>query len=181
MGEAIDIKTRRRIVDESPEGFKTCRDCLEVKPHSEFGRNARCSDGLAVYCKPCKSERVNKRQKQDRKDWRKRLLQNIRSAYADKRRKKVFSWKKSDITIEFLQGLYEKQEGLCYWFGIPLETELDGGLRQISLDRLDCSSGYTQDNVVLTCRSANFARNDEDPTVFNKFISLLRAGLEGRD
>lgn len=97
------------------------------------------------------------------------------------RRQKVLAWKKSDITVGFLQKLYEEQEGLCRWFRIPLETELDRGLRQISLDRLDCSRGYTQDNVVLACRSANFARNDEDPSVFNKFIDLLRVGLEGRD
>ena len=39
-----------------PEGHKYCRRCDEVKPYSEWHRNARQSDGLASYCKLCRKE-----------------------------------------------------------------------------------------------------------------------------
>ncbi|MFF1813159.1 endonuclease VII domain-containing protein [Streptomyces sp. NPDC058251] len=37
-----------------PEGHKFCRGCGEIKPHSEWHRNASASDGLATCCKACK-------------------------------------------------------------------------------------------------------------------------------
>ncbi|MEV7193055.1 endonuclease VII domain-containing protein [Streptomyces sp. NPDC093510] len=39
----------------TPEGHKFCRTCGEIKPHSEWDRNRRASDGLATLCKPCKA------------------------------------------------------------------------------------------------------------------------------
>ncbi|MGW0735471.1 endonuclease VII domain-containing protein [Streptomyces sp. NPDC002851] len=41
----------------TPAGFKRCRGCGEVKPHSEWHRNASASDGLATLCKSCKAEK----------------------------------------------------------------------------------------------------------------------------
>ncbi|WP_329575040.1 endonuclease VII domain-containing protein [Streptomyces sp. NBC_01361] len=38
-----------------PAGFKRCRGCGEVKPHSEWHRSATASDGLAARCKACKA------------------------------------------------------------------------------------------------------------------------------
>ncbi|WP_078894578.1 endonuclease VII domain-containing protein [Streptomyces sp. CT34] len=40
---------------EAPEGYKHCRTCGEAKPHSEWHRNRRTSDGFATLCKPCKA------------------------------------------------------------------------------------------------------------------------------
>ncbi|WP_369356154.1 endonuclease VII domain-containing protein [Streptomyces sp. cg2] len=37
-----------------PAGHKLCRTCGEVKPHSEWHRNATASDGLATRCKACR-------------------------------------------------------------------------------------------------------------------------------
>lgn len=34
---------------------KFCRSCGEIKPHSEWHRNASASDGLATCCKTCKT------------------------------------------------------------------------------------------------------------------------------
>ncbi|MER7734998.1 endonuclease VII domain-containing protein [Streptomyces erythrochromogenes] len=38
-------------------GWKQCRSCGEVKPHSEWHKNATAPDGLATCCKPCKAAR----------------------------------------------------------------------------------------------------------------------------
>jgi hypothetical protein len=38
-----------------PAGHKLCRMCGEVKPHSEWHRNATASDGLSTRCKTCRA------------------------------------------------------------------------------------------------------------------------------
>ncbi|MET7848119.1 endonuclease VII domain-containing protein [Streptomyces avermitilis] len=38
-----------------PEGHKFCRACKEIKPHSEWHRNATASDGLSTSCKACRA------------------------------------------------------------------------------------------------------------------------------
>ncbi|QNS09000.1 endonuclease VII domain-containing protein [Streptomyces xanthii] len=47
-------KTVREKAD-VPEGHKQCRTCGEIKPHSEWHRNASASDGLATRCKACRA------------------------------------------------------------------------------------------------------------------------------
>ncbi|MFE1789575.1 endonuclease VII domain-containing protein [Streptomyces sp. NPDC059525] len=40
---------------EAPEGYKYCRRCGEIKPHSEWDRNKTASDGLSTRCKACRA------------------------------------------------------------------------------------------------------------------------------
>ncbi|MFF4581359.1 endonuclease VII domain-containing protein [Streptomyces sp. NPDC001389] len=49
----------KRVWDrgEAPPDWKRCRSCGEVKPQSEWHKNATASDGLATCCKPCKAAR----------------------------------------------------------------------------------------------------------------------------
>ncbi|MDX3754669.1 endonuclease VII domain-containing protein [Streptomyces mirabilis] len=47
-----------------PEGHKLCRGCGEIKPHSEWHRNATASDGLATCCKACEAIRGARRSPQ---------------------------------------------------------------------------------------------------------------------
>jgi hypothetical protein len=47
-------KTVREEVD-VPDGYKQCRSCGEVKPWSEWHRNATASDGLSTRCKACRA------------------------------------------------------------------------------------------------------------------------------
>ncbi|MFF0462159.1 endonuclease VII domain-containing protein [Streptomyces mexicanus] len=51
--EAIGKPVRERV--EVPAGHKFCRTCGEVKPHSEWHRNASASDGLSTRCKACRA------------------------------------------------------------------------------------------------------------------------------
>ncbi|MET9255914.1 endonuclease VII domain-containing protein [Streptomyces sp. NPDC003717] len=51
--EAMGKTVRERV--DVPEGHKLCRTCGQVKPHSEWHRNATASDGLATRCKACKA------------------------------------------------------------------------------------------------------------------------------
>ncbi|MCQ4204655.1 endonuclease VII domain-containing protein [Streptomyces sp. NPDC058783] len=47
--EAMGLTVREKA--DVPAGHKLCRACGEVKPHSEWHRNATASDGLATRCK----------------------------------------------------------------------------------------------------------------------------------
>ena len=38
-----------------PTGHKLCLKCGEVKPQSEWHRNATASDGLSTRCKACRA------------------------------------------------------------------------------------------------------------------------------
>ncbi|WP_399137321.1 endonuclease VII domain-containing protein [Streptomyces sp. NBUA17] len=51
--EALGRTVREKV--EVPAGHKLCRSCGEVKPHSEWHRNATASDGLSTRCKACRA------------------------------------------------------------------------------------------------------------------------------
>lgn len=69
------------------------------------------------------------------------------------------------ITPEFVTSLYLSQRGKCAVSGITFRLdELKAGVPHSrafapSLDRIDNDLGYTQGNVRLVCRIANFAMN----------------------
>jgi hypothetical protein len=82
--------------------------------------------------------------------------------------------KEHNLTVDDINEMFEKQNGLCYWFKIPLiPSESKKHPQQPSLDRLDRKKGYTKNNVVLTCYSANIGRNENDLETWGKFVSLL--------
>jgi hypothetical protein len=73
-----------------------------------------------------------------------------------------------------INEMFEGQNGLCYWFNIPLiPSTQTKHPQQPSLDRLDGTKGYIKDNVVLCCYSANIGRNETDIETWKNFISLI--------
>ncbi|MFK0283434.1 endonuclease VII domain-containing protein [Streptomyces sp. NPDC090499] len=51
--ESLGRKVRPKV--DVPEGHKLCLKCGEVKPWSEWHRNATASDGLSTRCKSCRA------------------------------------------------------------------------------------------------------------------------------
>jgi hypothetical protein len=51
--DAIGKPVRDKV--DVPAGHKLCRTCGEVKPHSQWHRNATASDGLSTRCKACRA------------------------------------------------------------------------------------------------------------------------------
>ncbi|MGW0576412.1 endonuclease VII domain-containing protein [Streptomyces sp. NPDC002920] len=51
--EAMGKSVREKA--DVPAGHKLCRTCGEVKPHSEWHRNATAPDGLSTRCKSCRA------------------------------------------------------------------------------------------------------------------------------
>lgn len=65
------------------------------------------------------------------------------------------------ITIEYLQKLWDKQNGKCYLSGIPIHLNLGKkyNWQSASLDRIDSSKGYIEGNVQWLHRDVNFAKH----------------------
>jgi hypothetical protein len=155
---------------------KTCSICGKIKNKDDFYKSQR-----GTKCKVCvlKITREYKRQKRKdsefretegkkQKERRVRLWQNTLINDSKKRSKE------HDLTVNDINELYNKQNGLCFWFKVPLvpSNKLKHP-QQPSLDRLDRNKGYTKDNVVLTCYSANIGRNENNLEIWESFIKLF--------
>lgn len=155
---------------------KKCNYCGEEKPLTEFYKSQRGSK-----CKLCLLEQTRIYKKNRRKDsnfkskeklkyqerkirlWANILLQHSKSRNIE-----------NNLSLNDIFELYEKQNGLCFWFKIPLKPSLHNKHpQQPSIDRLDRTKGYTKDNVVLTCYAANIGRNESDLDIWKNFIELL--------
>lgn len=154
---------------------KTCKICGETKSIDDFYKSQR-----RLKCKICTLNltREYKREKRKNLDFRKseglkqkerrvRLWQN--TLIHDSKR-----GKEHNLTVDDINRMYEEQKGLCYWFKVPLiPSENSKHPQQPSLDRLDGTKGYTKDNVVLACYSANIGRNDNSVEVWEEFIKKI--------
>lgn len=155
---------------------KQCSKCGVIKNINDFYKSQRGSK-----CKECILEitREYKRNKRKNSEFRKnegkkqkerrvRLWQN--TLLNDSNRKNIIR----EIDVNFINELYEKQNGLCYWFKVPLiPSNSKKKPQQPSLDRLDRNKGYTKDNVVLTCYAANIGRNENDVKTWSEFLNVL--------
>jgi hypothetical protein len=155
---------------------KTCKICGETKHANDFYKSRR-----GLKCKKCTCDitREYKREKRKNLDFRKvegvkqkerrvRLWQN--TLINDSKNRGV----QHTLKVGDINHMFEEQKGLCYWFKVPLiPSENSKHPQQPSLDRLDGTKGYTKDNVVLACYSANIGRNDNSVEVWEEFIKKI--------
>lgn len=79
-----------------------------------------------------------------------------------------------DLDADFLEALFARQNGRCHWLGIEMQPSIETrNPLQPSVDRLDCSKGYTKDNVVLACQFANMGRSAMSAERFQAFVTQL--------
>lgn len=73
-----------------------------------------------------------------------------------------------EISIEDLQDLWEKQEGVCALSGLVLDIDKDA-----SVDRIDSSLGYTKDNIQWIHKHINHMKNKYDQDYFLSMCKLI--------
>ena len=132
-----------------------CKECIKfkrkeyVKTNLEQTRKAsteyyyrvvKTKDSSKIYREKCF------------KDGRKGFLQTICKAGIKR--------KGGNITWQFLDKLWENQNGKCAITGYDMTYQSGNGkvVTNVSIDRIDGKGIYTEDNVRLTCVSANIAR-----------------------
>ncbi len=155
---------------------KKCKICGETKSVDNFYKSQRGSK-----CKLCTLNitREYKREKRKDSDFRK-------SEEVKQKERRVRLWQntlihdskhrgfENKLTVNDINEIYENQKGLCFWFKVPLiPSHNSKHPQQPSIDRLDRNKGYTKDNVVLTCYSANIGRNENNLEVWENFLKLL--------
>lgn len=87
----------------------------------------------------------------------------------------------SDITAEFLNELWNKQDGKCFYSGMDMILPKYGAGRPpdlASLDRRDSRRGYTQNNVVWCAWACNAAKSDMTE---NQYVQLCRKVITHMD
>ena len=110
-----------------------------------------------------------------KKNW----ISSLQKNSLHKARKKNLSF---NLTKDFILELKEKQSGLCYWYGVEMETSLKPKYPlQYSLDRIDSTKGYTKDNVVLCSLMANFGKNKTDPNKWFEFSQMVKDRIKLND
>jgi hypothetical protein len=159
------------------ETQKKCSKCKTIKSIDDFyttQRGHRCKECLLEITRNYKrKKRLNpehrKTEGQKQKERRVRLWQN--TLLHDSKHRKI----ENTLTIDDVNKMFDDQNGLCYWFGIPLiPSDKKKHPQQPSLDRIDGNKGYTKENVVLSCYSANIGRNENDLDTWLEFIKLLK-------
>jgi hypothetical protein len=76
----------------------------------------------------------------------------------------------------YVEGLIEKQEGLCALTGLPLQfrKEHDDDQLLASLDRIDSAGHYEHGNLQVVCRFANKWKSDSHTDEFVRLLALVR-------
>lgn len=123
--------------------IKFCTGCKKKLPITEFRKAG--SKNIQKYVKECFTcLNLN---------WQKKIADQVLM------RGKLANLGINRITIDYINYLYKKQKGKCYWLGIDLDLINVGTLRYVSLDRLNNKKPYIKGNVVLSTRFANLGRN----------------------
>lgn len=142
-----------------PDYLYKCTKCGEVKPNKEFACHRKATGRGRKYTTRCKAcarayDKITNKEEKNRKSIqyrRKHRLYNVFSASKGNARKKEIE---HNLTQSFINKLWERQKGLCYYTGKPMDLDISDGRdnsNSISIDRVDSSRGYIIGNVVL-CR-----------------------------
>ncbi len=165
-------KRRENPPEPPPYTHKICTACKQDKPLSSFRKNVTYKDTYSPRCMSC-SYNLTEKKSQDKwslKNWAKHLVINVANRHCRNHQ----ATQPCDLTEDFVLGLFAKQNGRCYWLGVPLiPTKIPKHPQKPSLDRLDITKGYTKDNVVLSCLFANMGRNDLPQEIFTAFRDVL--------
>jgi hypothetical protein len=137
--------------------------CCQPQPLAvdEFTKNKRAKDGLNPCCKQCKKQQIKKYNNSDR-GFLKMLLNDARKS--SKARNEKGRHIEFTLTIEQLKAKWAKQSGLCHLSGIPMVMRPHSDFK-CSIERLDNSIGYTDDNTVLIVLEMNTCNQWDQRTI----------------
>lgn len=94
---------------------------------------------------------------------------------------KMSGYERSELSLDLLLALYEKQDGQCALTGITMTWKARMGRVQtnISIDRISVLCGYTPDNVQLVCRMANIMKGELSQSDFLAVCRRVIAKADG--
>lgn len=99
-----------------------------------------------------------------------------------KRRNKHIFKTDCDFNSNYLKELFETNQGICYWFKIPMQPSINPRYPlQPSIDRLDNTKGYVKDNIVICCLFANTGRSNTYVLEWENVIKIIKENIKKQD
>ena len=139
----------------SPEpGFAHCTKCLEQKHHADFYRDASKLSGHRSSCKQC--DKVVGRA------YRSTLRGHLKAILFGAQSRSKLRGQECSISLSNLLCLLARQQGRCFYSGVPLQYKEVHTNWRLSLERLNNEVGYTEENCVLIAiefNSSDHSRN----------------------
>lgn len=80
----------------------------------------------------------------------------------------------NELRFENLVDLWNKQNGLCYYTGIPMSFNSDDKMYLVSVDRVDNKIGYEPGNIVLCCCAFNALKFSYNHDEVIRFVQKLK-------
>lgn len=169
-----------------------CTDCKKKKPAADFARVFNLQEKCKVYkgrCYACSRKlRTSNREDALRNGSVEEFMKGELVIAKDRNKKYTKKYpddaRDFDITLPFLMDLFERQYGKCALSGLPMLTithrdECPEDQRcnpnKLSIDRIDSSCGYTEDNVQLVRWRANSMKMD---VTYAEYKEEIRAQYE---
>jgi hypothetical protein len=144
------------------EGKVFCTRCCVFKPPEEFNKSNHHKNTLKLtyLCKQCAKQKTHEYRNTESGFWV-TIWANLSNS-AKKRGLQL------NLTKEYIQKLWDDQNGLCAITGFPMElakSQKTSRARsfspyRMSVDRIDSSVGYVENNVRLVCAYVNIMRMD---------------------
>ena len=153
------------------------KDLIFWQYHHPFYKE---TNGEVWYSPEIFEEKREKHRIESAKYKRENPLMYIVSGTIQRDKQKYQSSEEYIIDLKFIKQLFKKQNGKCYWYNIELEIDSIEGSRnpsKLTIDRLDCTKGYTKENVVLACYAANCGRADCSVESWKSIINNIKDGL----
>lgn len=163
---------------------KNCANCgCEVIRKPSFWKRIK---GLSCCSKDCRAQYLkehyigssnpNFRSENITKAWWTTKQKNVKHSA---QQRNIFF----DLTQEQLENQYVKQNGMCYYTGVPLQlassknwkAKNQADIDVLSIDRKDSNEGYTVDNIVFCCNGINKLKEnssaEEMQSIFNYIVA----------
>lgn len=134
-----------------------CKDCKKQTNAAYYQRN---KTDIITYSKEYYANNLEKISEKGKIRYQEKIKNNYLSILLSgcrsnaRKRNREFN-----ISKQFILNLLEKQENKCYYSGDELSMK-PRLYNTLSIDRVNSSKGYTEDNVVLCCQKINVIKND---------------------
>lgn len=161
------------------DGKKQCSKCKKWLTLDWFYRCKITSTGLDSACKKCQVRKTNKTYSYSHSTFLNAMLYGIKNPRTTRGRRLALA-KDNQLTEQFIHSLWDRQGGKCAVTGMPMTHERGNGRKwtNASLDRIDSSVGYTEENVRLVCVAINLMKNNMS---HDEFLFWCHAALDGSE
>ena len=163
---------------------RICMKCTVDKDlNDDFSKNSRLDSGREYTCKECKNQQLHEYNSTS-DGCIKRSVNNCKSSAKSRGKRGRIGASECTLTEYQVKEMFKKQGGLCHYYKSPLVYTMCGD--KMSIERLDNTKGYTEENCVLVCQLANgFAqttlKNIKDAMDFVELTEEEKINLEKYD